>query len=324
MLFMTITQGILAQWDSIIGEHVPTILEIISIFIGIQILHAAYCTFKDTTNPVRFGTAAFWGILGFVFVAGSYIPYKLSGALICILGALTLFKQVQIGTVPQTSEELATKRAQRYGYKVFLPVLALGVTALIVAQLFKSTGQIVIGLGAGIGAILMTVYLKPTMSDVLDENNRMVQQVSTTGILPQVLASLGSVFTAAGVGDVIAQLIGGVVPEGNRLFGVLAYILGMFIFTIIMGNAFAAFAVITAGIGVPFVFALGADPMIASALALTAGYCGTLITPMAGNFNALPAALLEMTDDYGVIKQQALVAFVLLIIHAILMYVWAF
>ena len=98
----------------------------------------------------------------------------------------------------------------------------------------------------------------------------------------------------------------------------------MFIFTIIMGNAFAAFAVITAGVGIPFVFSLGGDPVVASALALTAGYCGTLITPMAGNFNALPAALLEMQDEYGVIRQQVFVALAMLLAHIPLMYFWAF
>src|SRR5690606_696032 len=126
------------------------------------------------------------------------------------------------------------------------------------------------------------------------ESNRMVQQISTVGILPQLLAALGVIFTTAGVGDVVASLISGFVPEGSRLAGSIAYVLGTMIFTMIMGNAFAAFTVITAGIGIPFVIAQGADPVIAGALAMTAGYCGTLLTPMAGNFNALPVALLEM------------------------------
>lgn len=54
----------------------------------------------------------------------------------------------------------------------------------------------------------------------------------------------------------IASLIREIVPADSRFFGVLAYVLGMVIFTMIMGNAFAAFTVITTGIGVPFVFAL--------------------------------------------------------------------
>ena len=95
-------------------------------------------------------------------------------------------------------------------------------------------------------------------------------------------------------------------------------------FTMIMGNAFAAFSVITVGIGVPFVFAQGGNVLIASTLALTAGYCGTLLTPMAANFNVLPVVLLQTKDKNAVIKHQAFVAIPLLIIHILLMYFWAF
>ena len=105
---------------------------------------------------------------------------------------------------------------------------------------------------------------------------------------------------------------------------VTAYCVGMALFTAVMGNAFAAFSVITAGIGVPFVFALGANPLIASALALTAGFCGTLLTPMAANFNIVPASILDIKNQYGVIKAQAPFAVIMLIIHIILMRFLAF
>ena len=98
----------------------------------------------------------------------------------------------------------------------------------------------------------------------------------------------------------------------------------MVVFTAIMGNAFAAFTVITAGIGVPFVIAQGADPAIAAALAMTAGYCGTLMTPMAGNFNVLPVGLLEMKDRNGVIKEQAPLSILMIVAHILLMRFWAF
>ena len=135
---------------------------------------------------------------------------------------------------------------------------------------------------------------------------------------------MGAIFTVAGVGDLISHLISGLVPSGSRFMGVVAYVLGMVLFSMIMGNAFAAFTVITAGIGVPFVFALGAYPIVAAALAMTAGCCGTLLTPMAANFNALPAALLDMKDPNGVIKAQVGVAIVMIIIHVFLMYFLAF
>ena len=152
----------------------------------------------------------------------------------------------------------------------------------------------------------------------------MLQSVGAVSILPQLLAALGALFTAAGVGDVISSGISSVLPQGNIFIGVAAYCIGMAVFTMIMGNAFAAFSVITVGIGIPFVFAQGANIAIAGALALTAGYCGTLLTPMAANFNIMPAALLEIEDKNSIIKHQAPVALLLLAIHIVLMYFLAF
>ena len=143
-------------------------------------------------------------------------------------------------------------------------------------------------------------------------------------MLPQLLVALGALFTQAGVGEVISNIISGVVTADNRLFGVVAYVLGMVIFTMIMGNAFAAFSVITAGIGIPFVLAQGGDPAIVGSLALTAGYCGTLLTPMAANFNIVPSALLECKNDYVVIKYQAPIALILIVVHILAMYFLAF
>lgn len=92
----------------------------------------------------------------------------------------------------------------------------------------------------------------------------------------------------------------------------------------LMGNAFAAFTVITASIGLPFVIQNGGDPTIVGALAMTGGFCGTLLTPMAANFNTLPVALLEMKDELAVIKAQAPMAIMLIVVHVILMYILAF
>ena len=137
-------------------------------------------------------------------------------------------------------------------------------------------------------ATFLITKAKP--KEFIQDSNRMFQSVGATAILPQLLAALGALFTAAGVGDIISNMISSFIPEGNILIGITAYCVGMAIFTAIMGNAFAAFSVITVGIGVPFVFAQGGDPIVASALAMTAGFCGTLMTPMAANFNVLPVA----------------------------------
>ena len=109
--------------------------------------------------------------------------------------------------------------------------------------------------------------------------------------MPQLLAALGVLFTACGVGDVISKGVASIIPDGNRFIAVAVYCVGMALFTIIMGNGFAAFSVITVGIGIPFLIMQGANPVVVGAMGLTVGYCGTLLTPMAANFNIRPAAL---------------------------------
>ena len=150
-----------------------------------------------------------------------------------------------------------------------------------------------------------------------------MDNVGPVGILPQLLSALGALFTAAGVGDVIAKGVAAIVPENSKLIACAVYCIAMALFTIIMGNGFAAFSVITVGIGIPFLIAKGCNPVVVGALGLTAGYCGTLCTPMAANFNIMPAALLEVKNKYAIIKSQIPVAICMLVIHIALMYVFA-
>jgi uncharacterized membrane protein len=49
------------------------------------------------------------------------------------------------------------------------------------------------------------------------------------------------------------------------------------------------------------------------------GYCGTLLTPMAANYNIVPAALLELPDRYGVIRAQIPTALMLLLVNILLL-----
>lgn len=300
------------------------ILEWTYIVIGCQFLHTAYCSCKDKTNPVRFGTAGFWTLLGISFIGGSYLPSLYIGAIVVILALLTLFKQVRIGSLPTVDEVKANIEAKRLKNKIFIPVMLMALIALVLAKVIPEFSKISISLAALLATISLLLITKSHPKSLLSENNRMVQQVSTSGIVPQLLGALGAIFTVAGVGDLISHLISDFVPSGSRFMGVLAYVLGMVLFSMIMGNAFAAFTVITAGVGVPFVFSLGANPIIASALAMTAGCCGTLLTPMAANFNTLPVALLDMKNPNGVIKAQVGVAIVMIILHVFLMYFLAF
>ena len=120
----------------------------------------------------------------------------------------------------------------------------------------------------------------------------------------------------------VAGIVGKIIPEGNVNVGIAVFAIGMALFTMVMGNAFAAITVMTVGIGAPFVLAYGADPTLIGMLALTCGYCGTLCTPMAANFNVVPVALLDMKDRFGVIKNQIVPAIIFLVFQIVYMIIF--
>lgn len=301
------------------------LLEGIYIIAGLVAFVAAIYALKDKKHPHRIATALFWGIFGIIFIIGKYIPANIIGVMILVMGVISAMKKVVAGSLENDKESLREEREKLLGNKIFIPALAIGITAFAVAQAIPKLGGLV---GLGAGAILATLLCmgitKAKPQQFGYDGSRMLMQVGAASILPQLLTALGALFNEAGVGEVIAKGIGGAIPDGNILFGVIAYCVGMAIFTIIMGNAFAAFAVITAGIGMPFVYAHGGNPAIIGILALTAGYCGTLMTPMAANFNIVPAAILEMKDKNKVMITQVPVAASLLVVHIILMYTLGF
>lgn len=300
------------------------LLEIFYVMIGLLMVLTTIFTLKDKTHKTKFGTAAFWGILSFIFIFGNLIPSFITGMLIVIIGILSAFKQVNIGTLKQLDSTFSQLKADKLGLKIFIPSLLIAFIALSIAQFTEISGIAAVGIAALTALIITFIITKPTKVEFLEDSDRMLQSVGSTAILPPLLAALGALFTTAGVGDIISNIISGVIPEGNIWIGITAYCIGMALFTAIMGNAFAAFSVITVGIGVPFVFMQGGDPIMAATLAMTAGFCGTLLTPMAANFNVLPAALLEIKDKNAVIKYQAIYALILLAIHIPLMYFLAF
>ncbi|MDY4253655.1 MULTISPECIES: DUF979 domain-containing protein [unclassified Clostridium] len=300
------------------------LLEIFYIMLGLFFILTMMFTLKDKNHKTRYGTSLFWGILGIIFILGEVIPSVITGSLIVVIGALAAFNQINIGTLKDLDTTFASLKSKEIGVKIFIPSLIIALVALIIAQFTEISGVAAVGIASIVALITTFILTKAKPSEFLEDSNRMFQAVGSTAILPQLLAALGALFTAAGVGEIISNIISGVIPQGNILLGVTAYCVGMALFTAIMGNAFAAFSVITVGIGVHFVFAQGGDPIIASALAMTAGFCGTLMTPMAANFNILPVALLETKDKNAVIKYQAPFAIILLAIHIALMYFLAF
>lgn len=301
-----------------------SLLELFYIILGLYMGITMVFTLKDKNHKTRIGTAVFWGILSVTFIFGKLIPNTIVGILVVVIAVLSATKQINVGTLKQLDETFANLKAEKLGLKIFIPSLLIAIVAMLIAQFTELSGTVAIGISSTVSLVITFVITKAKPIEFLEDSNRMYQAMGSFTILPQLLASLGVLFTVAGVGDKISSIISGVIPQGNILIGVIAYCVGMALFTAIMGNAFAAFSVITVGVGIPFVFAQGGDPVVCSMLALTAGYCGTFLTPMAANFNVLPAALLELKDKNAVIKAQAPLALILLLVHIILMYTLGF
>ncbi len=302
------------------------LLEILYIMMGIVTAFVGVKTLMEKEHKAKIGTAVFWLALAVVLITGRWLPTWLSGLLVVVMAAPAILRQVQRGAVSMTTKQQKTEAAARIGNKIFLPTLMMGLFAIIFALFLKPISPLV-GVGVGvIVAMFMVMAFAPKttkLSTFFSDAKSMLEIVGPLSMLPMLLAALGAIFTTAGVGPVVSDLVKVIIPEGNIVVGIIVYAVGMALFTAIMGNAFAAITVMTVGIGAPFVLAYGLDPNVVGILALTCGYCGTLCTPMAANFNIVPVAVLEMKNRYGVIKNQFIVAMIMLLFQIVYMVIAA-
>ncbi len=304
-----------------------TPMEYIYLAIGLFIIYSAFANFRDEGHKKAASSGLFWLALGVLLAFGGLIPPLISGLLVAFLAVICAVGGIVPGTAKEVDVEYRQKEVRRLGSRPLLAVLIIPIFAFGFTLFEGIANAPLVGLGvgailAGLASIAMT---NDNFGSLLKEGRRINDSVGWAMILPPFLAALGAIFDAAGVGPVIADLVSVVLPVDHIMGAIFAYALGMAVFTIIMGNAFAAFAVITTGIGIPLVIvAHGADPNIIAPMAMTAGYCGTLTTIMAANFNIVPAALLELDDQWRVIKEQLQVAIPLFIVHLGLMYFFAF
>jgi uncharacterized membrane protein len=296
----------------------------------------------DRAHRKRWTNAAFWCLLGASLCYGSLIPRLpawLLGIAVIGMALIAGFGLTGSGDVRTTSEAQRAASAARKGNALFIPALTIPAVTVLVSL---GAGRIVIGggpllapatptlVGLGVATIVALVVafalLRPKPPTVaLSEGRRLLESIGWAALLPQMLATLGLLFTKAGVGTQVGAIAQHVVPEHSRLFAVIVYALGMAGFTIVMGNAFAAFPIMTAAIGWPLlVERMGAHPAPLFAIAMLSGFCGTLCTPMAANFNLVPPALLEMRDKYGQIKVQIPTAVALLSVNVAFMLIFPF
>ena len=293
---------------------------------------------RDETNRKRWGNAAFWLLLAGSFWFGDFLGDLGNGILVLALVGIAGMHFIGRGSKESTTADERQRSSERRGNRLFLPALIIPFTAFVGTLLFnytplkglnlidpKAVTLVLLGCGVIIALVVSHVWLRPPALAAVDEGSRLANSIGWAMVLPQMLASLGVIFAAAGIGTTIGAIVGAIIPEGSILLAVILYALGMVVFTIIMGNAFAAFPVMAAAIGVPIlIHADGGNPAVIGAVGMLAGFCGTLMTPMAANFNIVPAALLELRNQYDVIRAQVPTAIPLLIVNILILYVAGF
>lgn len=286
----------------------------------------------------RRGNAAFWALLAASFLLGSHLSDLANGVLVLALVGIAGLGGLKRSNPPTTSLEEREAHAARLGNRLFLPALVVPLTAVAGTLLYNYTpfGEtglfearretlILFGIGAVAALAGTMLWLRPPLIAPAEEGRRLIDSIGWAAILPQMLAALGAVFALAGVGDIIGGIAGSIIPEGSVFLTVVVFAAGMALFTMIMGNAFAAFPVMAAAIGIPLLVGqYGGDPAVIGAVGMLAGFCGTLLTPMAANFNIVPAALLELKDQNAVIRQQVGTAVPLWAVNVLIIYVGAF
>nr|WP_202844921.1 DUF979 domain-containing protein [Luteimonas saliphila] len=301
---------------------------------GAYLLAVAALGLRDRHNPRRHATALFWGLLGLMFLAADRLAPVAVGVVVVVLACLAGFGGLGRGRYDEPSDEAKRVEATRLGNRLFWPALLIPGVCVLLAVVLKDvsvggvyllgreqTTLVALGVACVVAAIAACRLTRQTPWSAVEQSRRLIDAVGWAALLPLLLATLGGVFAAAGVGEAVAALVEMAIPVDNRFVVVLAYALGMALFTMVMGNAFAAFPVMTAGIGLPLLVRLhGADAAPLAAIGMLSGYCGTLLTPMAANFNLVPAALLELKDPNAVIRQQVATALPLLACNIVLMY----
>jgi uncharacterized membrane protein len=309
--------------------------------VGAWLLFCAWRSLRGAGASARqrISSGLFWAILGVLFLVGERLPSAVVGGLVIGLAVLSALGGARPGAAAPRDDRSTILTQNRStmltqsNRRLFLPALLIPFLTLLGvlllkplrvrgALLFEPNGATLLCLALGC-AVGLGVALRSTgqrLAVALAEGSRLLEIMGWAATLPLLLATLGGVFAAAGAGSAVAELLRALLPLQHRAVAVAAYGIGMALFTVIMGNAFAAFPVLTAGIGVPLLVRLHhADPAPLGALGMLSGYCGTLLTPMAANFNLVPAALLELRDPYAVIRAQAATALLLLGCNLVLM-----
>lgn len=301
---------------------------------GVILAITAFMSITDRSNPKRWTTGLFWGLFAVAFLIGDRLPPVWVGVGVLVMALIAGFGGVGFGQHDNLPDKARRESAGRLKNKLFIPALAIPLVTVIGAVVLKNIkfGEVFLldpanstfvslGIGSLVALVLVCWLTRDTPVQAMRESRRLTEALGWALVLPQMLAMLGLVFNDAGVGKAVAHLATAYINLDFRLVAVMVYVLGMALFTVVMGNGFAAFPVMTGGIGVPVLVGMyGANPAVMAAIGMFSGYCGTLMTPMAANYNIVPAALLELPDKYAVIKAQIPTALAMLVANIVLLY----
>ncbi|MET3134716.1 putative membrane protein [Oxalobacteraceae bacterium GrIS 1.11] len=309
-------------------------LEYFYLALGLMLLVIALMSLRDRHNPRRHSTALFWGLYALIYLAGEYMAPAAVGALMIVMALIAGFGGVSLGRYQVPPEDERRASAQRLGNRLFIPALIIPLTTMLGATLLKDFkfGQVYLldqksltlvslGCGALLAVVAACWLTRSTPLQAMREARRLIDSIGWAVVLPHMLAVLGLLFIEAGVGKAVAHVATTYINMDLRLTAVAVYCVGMALFTIVMGNAFAAFPVMVGGVGIPILVGVyHANPALMAAIGMFSGYCGTLMTPMAANFNIVPALLLELPDRNSVVKVQIATALPLLLVNILLLY----
>jgi len=293
----------------------------------------ALMTAADRQHTRRWSSSLFWGLYALVFLVGEQLPVAWVGAGVVVMALIAAAGGVGVGRPAQRSAADTLASVRRLGNKLFAPALAIPLVTMLGTLSAKylsiggvplldpkNTTLVSLGLGCLVALALACWLTHETPVQGIRESRRLTDALGWALVLPQMLGMLGLVFSDAGVGKAVAHVTTTYINMDLRFIAVLVYVVGMALFTIIMGNGFAAFPVMTGGVGVPVLVGMyHGNPAVMAAIGMLSGYCGTLLTPMAANFNIVPAALLELPDKNAVIRAQVPTALALLVCNVFLL-----
>jgi uncharacterized membrane protein len=304
------------------------------VLVGLLFAATAIMNLRDRSNPRRYTTALFWGLYALLYLAGERLPPAAAGLLMIAMALVAGAGLVRGGKPALPADDARRASAARLGHKLLVPALAIPVVTMIGSTLLKDVhvdtrllldpkNLTLVSMGCGsVAALLLACWFtRASPLQGVREARRLIDAMSWAVVLPHMLAVLGLLFSEAGVGKAVAHITTSYIAMDSRLVACAAFCIGMALFTVVMGNGFAAFPVIAGGIGIPVLVGVyHANPAVMAAIGMFSAYCGTLMTPMAANFNIVPAALLELHDKNAVIKAQLPTALPLLLANIVLLY----